>query len=227
MAFPAHRFLLLFGAVANVIVTVDAGFRAPEYRRCTSVVRQQLPFLWRRPRYLPRSRPRVTAEAESSFYVNDESGGGSHLVNAGQALVLAADAIGFSQSHAIPRLLRDAGQSVTEIGQSWSLSWEAVTYAADDASSCFFALARLQEDQELNKLYSASASELLAMSGIVGCTSVGPPTALPNLIALSDSLRKIATVVKRVEDYKDITILSQSLVEASDHIQTLANEYII
>jgi hypothetical protein len=155
-------------------------------------------------------------------------GSGQHLVRAGQELQAAAASVG-PENYACPRLLKDAGDSFSEIGEYWTESWEAVTYAAADASSIFHALAQLQgpTQPELAKFYSGSSIELREIASIVGCTSVGPPTAVPNLEGLSRHLKDAAKYVEKCGDEcsEDGRAFGKSLRQASKSIRALAQEY--
>jgi hypothetical protein len=174
---------------------------------------------------------RLAASDLSPFKMSattEGSGGGQHLIRAGQELHAAAESVG-PQDNACPRLLKDAGDSLSEIGEYWTESWEAVTYAAEDASSVFLALAKLQGQTQpgLARLYSGSANELREISSIVGCTSVGPPTAAPNLEGLSRNLQEAAKYVEQCGDdcSEDGPAFGKSLLRASKSIQALAREY--
>eukprot|EP00586_Coscinodiscus_wailesii_P015448 CAMPEP_0172516308 /NCGR_PEP_ID=MMETSP1066-20121228/275201_1 /TAXON_ID=671091 /ORGANISM="Coscinodiscus wailesii, Strain CCMP2513" /LENGTH=170 /DNA_ID=CAMNT_0013297733 /DNA_START=195 /DNA_END=708 /DNA_ORIENTATION=+ len=150
--------------------------------------------------------------------------GGDHLINAGQELRTAATCVG-PENLAYPRLLREAGENLMEVGQYWTESWEAVTYAAEDTSSIFQSLSRLQQSPELAGLYSGSSSELKAISGIVGCTSVGPPSAVANLERLSKYLEETAQFVEKEKACQDSRGFGKSLRKASKEIMTLAKQY--
>ena len=155
---------------------------------------------------------------------NDSSGGGRHLVEAGTQLQLAADSVG-SQTMACPHLLSDAADALTEIGEYWSESWEAVTYAAEEASVAFHSLSNLQQRTELAALYRGLASELRAISAIVGCTSIGPPSAVPNLQGVAHYLKEAGKLVEKEGKCKDSKTFGKALRRASKSIQTLAKEY--
>jgi len=160
----------------------------------------------------------------SSGSSNDSSGGGRHLVDAGTQLQLAADSVG-SQNMACPHLLSDAADALTEIGEYWSESWEAVTYAAEEASVAFHSLSNLQQRTELAALYKGVSSELRAISTIVGCTSIGPPSAAPNLAGLSHYLKEAGKLVEKEGKCKDSKTFGKALRRASKSIHALAKEY--
>ena len=160
----------------------------------------------------------------SSGSSNDSSGGGRHLVDAGTQLQLAADSVG-SQNMACPHLLSDAADALTEIGEYWSESWEAVTYAAEEASVAFHSLSNLQQRTELAALYKGVSSELRAISTIVGCTSIGPPSAVPNLAGLSHYLKEAGKLVEKEGECKDSKTFGKALRRASKSIHALAKEY--
>ena len=160
----------------------------------------------------------------SSGSSNDSSGGGRHLVDAGTQLQLAADSVG-SQNMACPHLLSDGADALTEIGEYWSESWEAVTYAAEEASVAFHSLSNLQQRTELAALYKGVSSELRAISTIVGCTSIGPPSAVPNLKGLSHYLKEAGKLVEKEGKCKDSKTFGKALRRASKSIHALAKEY--
>lgn len=160
----------------------------------------------------------------SSDNSDSDSGGGYHLIQAGRYLSAAAESVG-PQNLACPHLLRDAAEALTEIGQYWTESWEAVTYAAEEASAAFHALSRLQKRTELAALYSGSSNELRAISGIVGCTSVGPPSAVPNLKGLATYLEEAGRFVEKVGECQDSRAFGKALRKASKSLEALAKEY--
>jgi len=132
---------------------------------------------------------------------------GQYLCTAGTSLQSASIFVGSGNpTMAGAYLLKEAGLALEELGQYWTTSWEAVTYAAEDASMAFHALARAQPQQgntQLASLYSRISNELTGISDIVGCTSVGPPTAVPHLVGMVSSLLEIAQFVEREHTYDD------------------------
>ena len=155
---------------------------------------------------------------------DDASGGGQYLIEAGTQLQFAADSVG-SQKMACPHLLADAADALKEIGEYWSESWEAVTYAAEEASVAFYSLSNLQERTELAALYRGLSGELKAISGIVGCTSVGPPSAVPNLEGLAHYLKEAGQFVEKEGACKDSRAFGKALKKASKSLRALAKEY--
>ena len=159
---------------------------------------------------------------------SDGSDRGEHLIRAGEELKTAAISIGPS-NYACPNLLKDAGTSITEIGEYWSESWEAVTYAAEDAYVHFHSLSQLQGNHhpKLATMYSAIAFELKQISSIAGCTSIGPLSAAPNLVILSKTLKEIALYVEKCgnECSDDSQAFGKSFRRASKFIGSLAREY--
>lgn len=156
------------------------------------------------------------ALAMSSAASDIRGKGGAHLVNAGSTLISAADAV--SLTSASPRLLHDAGECLVDIGQSWTNSWEGVTYAAMDGASFFLSLSQQQTRLELAQAFKGAGGALSGISAIQGCEKVGPPSSAQKLITLSQSLGMAADLVEEVE-------LQQSLKEASESIEALASEY--
>lgn len=159
---------------------------------------------------------------------NDGGDGGEYLIRAGQELKTAAISIGPS-NYACPNLLSDAGTSIAEIGEYWSESWEAVTYAAEDAYTHFHSLSQLQgnNNPKLATMYSAIACELKQISSIVGCTSIGPLTAVPNLVSLSETLNEVAKYVEKCGDEcsEDSRAFGKSFRIASKSIRSLAKRH--
>mmetsp|Transcript_26581 Transcript_26581/g.78621 ORF Transcript_26581/g.78621 Transcript_26581/m.78621 type:complete len:211 (-) Transcript_26581:100-732(-) len=152
----------------------------------------------------------------SSSTSNDRVQGGSNLVNAGYILISAAEEV--SLTSASPRLLRDAGECLVDIGQSWTNSWEAVTYAAMDGASFFVSLSQLQRRQDLAQAFKGAGGALSGISAIRGCEKVGPPRSVKKLMTLSRSLEMASNLVDEVE-------LQQALREASASIDALVCEY--
>ena len=101
----------------------------------------------------------------------------------------------------------------------------AVTYAAEEASTAFYELSRIQQRPELASLYAGSSSELKAMSAIVGCTSVGPPSSVPNLEGLAKYLGDAGHFVEKERELKESRAFGQALRKASKSLQALAKEY--
>jgi len=130
---------------------------------------------------------------------------GQHLCTAGTSLQSASIFVGSGNpTMAGAYLLKEAGLALEELGQYWTTSWEAVTYAAEDSSMAFHALARAQPQQgntRLASLYSRISNELTGISDIVGCISVGPPMAVPHLVGMVSSLLEIAQFVEREHTY--------------------------
>jgi len=154
----------------------------------------------------------------------DSPGGGQYLIEAATQLQLAADSVG-SQKMACPHLLADAAEALKEIGEYWTESWEAVTYAAEEASVAFYSLSNLQERTELAALYRGSSSELRAISAIVGCTSIGPASAVQNLEGLAHYLKEAGHFVEKEGACKDSQSVGKAFRKASKSLQALAKEY--
>ena len=177
---------------------------------------------------LPTSRSKITScylwPFRMSGSSDNASGGGHYLIEAGTQLQLAADSVG-SQQMACPHLLADAAEAIKEIGEYWSESWEAVTYAAEEASVAFYSLSNLQERTELAALYRGLSGELRQISAIVGCTSVGPPSAVPNLEGLAHYLKEAGQFVEKEGACKDSRAFGKALKRASKSLRALAKEY--
>jgi hypothetical protein len=157
--------------------------------------------------------------------------GGQHLVHAGNTLQTAADCVNIDyytsadrvniNYYAFPALLREAGVSLCEAGEAWvDDNWEAVTYAADDCSSSFYALSQLQTRPILQNVYKGASGELKAIAGVPNSNSAGP-----HLGALSHFLKEAADVTKlELNEYRDNAAFTKSLREASKSIKRLGEE---
>jgi hypothetical protein len=145
--------------------------------------------------------------------------GGRHLISAGESLQAAADCVD-ADYFACPSLLKEAGTSMSEVGEAWAIdNWEAVTYAAEDCSSSFQALSQLQSRPVLQKVYKGASGELNS----VACSRT-PDVAAPSLAALGTFLNEAADVAKQLNECKDTPIFCQSLRKASKSIRMLAKE---
>lgn len=80
----------------------------------------------------------------------------------------------------------NAGAALIRAGQAWTVDWSEVTEAFEVASQEFYKMV------DTNKLYESIAEELEDASTIEGCTSVGPPSSVPNLIAIKEHLEAIS-----------------------------------
>jgi hypothetical protein len=105
----------------------------------------------------------------SSFSEDEEERNG--LVVAGECLV---------------DISKDAGGALIRAGQAWTVDWGDVTEELAVASQGFYKIV------DRNCRYESIAQELEDASTIEGCTSVGPPSAVPNLIAIKEHLEEIA-----------------------------------
>jgi hypothetical protein len=81
---------------------------------------------------------------------------------------------------------KSAGEALIRAGRAWAMDWDEVTEELAEASQDFYKIA------VKNSLYESIAQELEDASTIEGCTSVGPPSAVPNLIAIKEHLKEIA-----------------------------------
>ena len=147
--------------------------------------------------------------------------GGQHLVNAGKSLQTAADFVNFN-NYAGPSLLRDAGESLQDIGQAWQEdNWEAVTYAAEDCSSSFFALSQLQRRPPLQRVYKTASGEL----NVVAATKSNHRNhAGKSFKALSKCLKEAAALSQELKEGRDSAAFCKSMREAAKSIKALANE---
>ena len=100
-----------------------------------------------------------------------DEGGANGLVRAGELL---------------SNVNENAGDALIRAGQAWSVDWNDVTVALEDASQVFYTM------KDDNLLYESIAQELEDASTIEGCISIGPPSSAPNLIAIQDHLEALA-----------------------------------
>lgn len=80
----------------------------------------------------------------------------------------------------------DAGGALIRAGRAWTVDWGDVTEELAEASQGFYKIV------DRNRKYESIAQELEDASTIEGCTSVGPPSAVPNLIAIKERLEEIS-----------------------------------
>lgn len=136
-------------------------------------------FMARSPQVVPTSVRRF-----ATFEDQDESKNG--LVVAGEV---------FLSSSAIHH---EAGGALIRAGQSWTTDWDDVTDAFADASRAFSRLG-----------YDLIAYELEDASTIEGCTSVGPPSSAPNLIAIKEQFETLDT-----EEFREAARALSELIES-------------
>jgi hypothetical protein len=157
---------------------------------------------------------------------------GQHFQQAGVALQEAATTMG-PTSNAGPHLWHDVGDAMIDVGEAWTMAnWEAVTYAAEEAAATLHALARYQVYTNtpvvLQSYCSGMGNEFRQISNIAGCSSIGPLTAVPNLLALSKYLKEIAMFVEDESNlslYPDGPAVGQSIRKASASIEALVQCY--
>lgn len=114
--------------------------------------------------------------------------------------ILSGDTLSsFNDDHLTP-----AAQALIQAGNAWTTDWEEVTYACADAADV------LQNVEGYEKV----ASALHDLSEIGGCTSVGPPSSVPNLLELQLYFKEMA---------KDIG--NEEFMTISDAFGDLADEY--
>lgn len=79
-------------------------------------------------------------------------------------------------------LLQSAANSLIEAGNAWATDWEQVTFACADAAEAL----SIEGFEQI-------ADELRDISEIGGCSSVGPPSSVPNLEQLQRHFEEMAT----------------------------------
>lgn len=132
----------------------------------------------------PQVVPSVRRFATAYYEDEDESKNG--LVVAGEV---------FLSSSAIHH---EAGQALIRAGQAWTTDWDDVTDAFADASRAFS-----------RQGYVVVAYELEDASTIEGCTSVGPPSSAPNLIAIKEQFETLDT-----EEFREAARALSELIES-------------
>ena len=168
---------------------------------------------------------------------------GQHLIHAGECLQKAA-ANCFSGG---PHLLRDTGDSLQDLGQAFCDDhWEAVMYAADDCSECFYELSQQSlRHPTLQKAYSAASGDLAGVSRVLPKDAFDADSIKPHFTLLSDHLQLASdyflgkTATKKdddennkssslqppiISDCTDVSQLSSLIQEASDSIGMLLKE---
>jgi hypothetical protein len=89
---------------------------------------------------------------------------------------------------------QSAGDALLQAHDSWTVDWTEVTMALADAATSFSRISdHLSESNSAaSHLYQKIAQELEDASNISGCTSIGPPSSVPNLEAIRDYLLKLS-----------------------------------
>lgn len=143
-----------------------------------------------------------------------QKNGGIYLIDAGLQLKTAPAGV-------LPTLLKEAGESMVDVGSSWESSWEAVAYASDETAQVFKELALTARNPELARLYAATSSEWKAMASISERSkrSAAPANSLKNI---SKNLKNVAKYYNsNGGDGKEI---AKAMRGASKLIQTMAKE---
>jgi hypothetical protein len=78
--------------------------------------------------------------------------------------------------------LQTPAQALIQAGNAWTSDWEEVTFACADAAEAF----------EKVSGYEKVADDLQDLSLIGGCSSVGPPSSVPNLLDLQRHFKELA-----------------------------------
>lgn len=112
---------------------------------------------------------------------------------------------------------QSAGEALCLAHNGWKVDWVDVTNAFGDASNSFLKLSTTTKGTRAGELYELIAQELQDASNIQGCTSIGPPSSVPNLEAISESLTALANLEEKLP-------FSDLLSEASDAILSLMED---
>jgi hypothetical protein len=148
---------------------------------------------------------------ETSAEDFDEEEKVNPLQSAGLSFISASDKslgmlfynIGGMDHKEIQALLLQAGTHLVEAGESWTTDWNSVRESMESASQAFydisnvFGSANIDESMPLGTLFENIGRELEDISSISGCTSVGPPCSVPNLLAVEEHLTAVSKILKK------------------------------
>ena len=148
---------------------------------------------------------------ETSAEDFDEEEKVNPLQSAGLSFISASDKslgmlfynIGGMDHKEIQALLLQAGTHLVEAGESWTTDWDSVRNSMASASQAFydisnvFGSANIDESMPLGTLFENIGRELEDISSISGCTSVGPPCSVPNLLAVEEHLTAVSKILKK------------------------------
>ena len=148
---------------------------------------------------------------ETSAEDFDEEEKVNPLQSAGLSFISASDKslgmlfynIGGMDHKEIQALLLQAGTHLVEAGESWTTDWDSVRESMESASQAFydisnvFGSANIDESMPLGTLFENIGRELEDISSISGCTSVGPPCSVPNLLAVEEHLTAVSKILKK------------------------------
>ena len=148
---------------------------------------------------------------ETSAEDFDEEEKVNPLQSAGLSFISASDKslgmlfynIGGMDHKEIQALLLQAGTHLVEAGESWTTDWNSVRNSMASASQAFydisnvFGSANIDESMPLGTLFENIGRELEDISSISGCTSVGPPCSVPNLLAVEEHLTAVSKILKK------------------------------
>ena len=148
---------------------------------------------------------------ETSAEDFDEEEKVNPLHSAGLSFISASDKslgmlfynIGGMDHKEIQALLLQAGTHLVEAGESWTTDWDSVRDSMESASQAFydisnvFGSANIDESMPLGTLFENIGRELEDISSISGCTSVGPPCSVPNLLAVEEHLTAVSKILKK------------------------------
>jgi hypothetical protein len=81
-------------------------------------------------------------------------------------------------------------------GSAWlAKDWDGVTVALEEASLAIFQhLRETSVSGDATRLWTVIAEELKDISTIEGCSSMGPPTSIPNWVSIQSTLRTLAAL---------------------------------
>ena len=130
------------------------------------------------------------------------SAGKSFISASGKSLGMLFYNVGGLDHKEIQALLLQAGTCLVDAGERWHDDWDGVRDFTYDASKAFariantFGSASIDESMELAMSFEKIAEELLMISEISGCSSVGPPCSAPHLLTIEEELVAISKILR-------------------------------
>lgn len=132
------------------------------------------------------------------------------LRSAGKSFISASDKslgmlfynVGGLDHKEIQALLLQAGTCLVDAGERWHDDWDGVRDFTYNASNAFariantFGSASIDESMELAMSFEKISEELLMISEISGCSSVGPPCSSPHLLTIEEELVAISKILR-------------------------------
>ena len=89
---------------------------------------------------------------------------------------------------------QSAGDALLQAHDSWTFDWTEVTMALADAATSFSKISDQfsESNSAASDLYQKISQELEDASNISGCSSIGPPSSVPNLEAIRNYLFELS-----------------------------------